>query len=737
MPSPDSDGGRLRRTGYRSLIAGLLAASSLAALAAPPRIGLALSGGGARGAAHIGVLEVLEELRVPVDCIAGTSMGAIVGGAYAGGVSPRTMRQRVQDIDWDDVFTDRTPRDYVPPRRKQIDQRYLPGLELGLKDGHIEIARGVITGQKLDTLMNRLTSDTVEDREISSLPMPFRAVATDLVTGERVVFKDGSLAAAVRSSMSVPGAVSPGAQGGRQLVDGGLTDNLPIDVARDTCADVVIAVDVGTPLSPEASLTSPLAVTNQMIGILIGQNVAAQLATLRHDDVLLRPEIPIANTDFDRQAEAIEAGRKAALAVADTLKQYALPPAAYAAWQTRMRVPAGEAPRLDEIRIAGLDRTNPDGVQRQLSVPLGQPLDQDRLSDDLLRVYATGDYERVDYDIRRIDGHNRLDIWPVEKSWGPDYLRFGLYLQSDFERSSSFNLRAAYHRTWLNERGGEWLSEAQIGRDQRLSTEFYQPIDRARRWFIAPSLSWRQWLRDLYVDDAAVAEYQARETLAEVDLGVQPDLSSELRLGLFRSRASARSVLGVSPLPSLRADSAGVRLRYLRDTLDRAFAPSDGSRFAIDFKRVLPRFGSQTDYGKLEVDWTRAWRFGRHTLLAEGMFGRGYSGDIPGYDQFTLGGLFRLSGYAPDQLIGEGLAFGRLALQTEVARLPGGLGGPVYAGLSLEGGRLTRQPLSGRGGWILSGALYLGTETALGPLYLAWGRNQAGQDRFYLMLGQP
>ena len=150
MPSPDSDGGRLRRTGYRSLIAGLLAASSLAALAAPPRIGLALSGGGARGAAHIGVLEVLEELRVPVDCIAGTSMGAIVGGAYAGGVSPRTMRQRVQDIDWDDVFTDRTPRDYVPPRRKQIDQRYLPGLELGLKDGHIEIARGVITGQKLD-----------------------------------------------------------------------------------------------------------------------------------------------------------------------------------------------------------------------------------------------------------------------------------------------------------------------------------------------------------------------------------------------------------------------------------------------------------------------------------------------------------------------------------------------------------------------------------------------------------
>jgi len=441
-----------------------------------PKIGLVLGGGGARGAAHIGVLEELERLQVPVDCVAGTSFGALVAGAWAAGITPAEMRRAMAAQDWGAMFQDNPDYTALNPRQRRLLQRYWPGSEAGVGDGGVTYPPGAVSGQRIKLFINQLVRADRGERPIESLPMKLSIVATDLASGERVVFRQGSLTQAMRASMAVPGLVAPLALDGRLLVDGGLVDNLPVREVRERCgADVVIAVNVGSPLLPASEIGSLLSVSAQMVLLLTEQNVTHSLQTLGARDIYIRPVLDgIGAGDFARFEAAAARGRAAAAWAAYALAPHTLDAEAWRARQFALRGEREGAPRVDEIRIEGLARVQPEVVERHLTQPVGAPLDTAALNRDLLRAYGDGWYEGVDYSL--VTQHERriLRIAPAEKSWGPDYLRFALNFDSTLNQGSSYILRAVYQRTWLNRLGGEALVSAEVGSRQALEDELLE-----------------------------------------------------------------------------------------------------------------------------------------------------------------------------------------------------------------------------------------------------------------------
>jgi NTE family protein len=427
------------------LVAAVLLCLAFAAEAdARPRVCLVLSGGGARGAAHIGVLKVLEELRVPIDCIAGTSMGSLVGGAYASGMSTDEMERLIAQVSTDLLFKEKPPRQDQDIRRKLDDRSNLFGIEVGLRGSELLFPKGVVSGVQLETVLRAL-SKVAGFRKFDELPIPFRAIATDLVTGQAVVFSEGELANVMRASMSVPAAIAPAVIEGRMLVDGGLTNNLPVDVARRMGADIVVAVNLGTPLLKREELTSVLGVTGQMINILTEQNVQASLASLKPTDVLIEPALgDFSAGNFDDLPKTVPIGEAAARAMQTKLAVLSVPPEQYAALRTRQMRPVPPDLRpVDEIRFTAMSRVNAATLENRLETRPGEPLDQQALDRDMRRLYGTGDFEHVDYRVIEEAGRRVLNIDAVEKSWGPNYLRFGLGLGSDFSGDAFFNAAAS------------------------------------------------------------------------------------------------------------------------------------------------------------------------------------------------------------------------------------------------------------------------------------------------------
>ena len=259
-------------------------------VSARPKIGLVLGGGGARGAAHIGVIKVLEEMKVPVDYVAGTSMGALIGGFYSAGMTSEQLQTTVLGIDWNELFDDNTPRSEEPYRRKRDDDLALFAPKVGIGKDSSLLPKGAISGQKISFLFERLASDRARVAHFDDLPIPYRAVAADILTGDKVVLGEGNLALAMRSSMSIPGVFDPVVFGDHLLVDGGIVDNVPVDVARDMGADVMIVVSVGSPLATRDQLDTLVSVTGQLTGIMINKNAQQQIATMGSHDVLIVPE---------------------------------------------------------------------------------------------------------------------------------------------------------------------------------------------------------------------------------------------------------------------------------------------------------------------------------------------------------------------------------------------------------------------------------------------------------------
>jgi NTE family protein len=704
-----------------------------------PRIGLALSGGGARGIAHIGVLKVLEEMRVPVHCVTGTSMGAIVGGAYSAGTTAAGLEEFVRKANWDDLFRDRPPRAEISTRRKIDEYKPLFAPEYGLKSSGLVLPKGVLAGVSIHGFFRLLTQQAVEIGDFDKLPIPFRAVAANIETGEAVVISKGSLSRALRASMSVPGALAPVEIDGRLLVDGGIANNLPIDEARKLCADVIIAVNISTPALKREEITSALTTGTQLINFLGKANVERQLASLGQRDVLIAPDLgDISSGSFERSADAVRIGEAAARGLAESLRRYSLPPAQYEALRRRQITERAPIGTVDEIRFEGLQRTNPQVLAALVESKPGEPLTEEMVSADLRRIYGRGDFESVDYHIQQEPGRRVLVIQPREKEWGPDYLRFGLSLATDFQGENTFNILAQFRRTWLNRLGGEWLSEVQVGQRTFFFTEFLQPVEERGRYFVAPHFKIGQELRAVFSGDDRVGEYQTKETRAGLDAGAYLSSWGEARLGAVWRSVDAHPETGPSLLPEVKETTAGFRGVFLVDQLDNPWFARSGFRISSTAYAADEGIGSDRTYQRLAGELTAVKSWNAHTVNFNMSGGTDFNSDMPAYETFSLGGPLRLSGYRIDQFAGRRFTFGRLMYYNRAVALPDILGSGVFIGGSLEAGRMQSSndgnPFPGT---ILSGSVFLAASTFAGPAYFGFGLGENGHYSLYLLLGVP
>jgi len=706
-----------------------------------PRIGLVLSGGGARGAAHVGVLKVLEEMRIPIAAVAGTSMGALVGGAYASDVTVERLEEELISADWDNLFVDEPPRADWPMRRKDDTEQPTWDFTVGVSAGRVTLPKGAVAGQKIELFFADLLKGGELVENFDELPIPFRAVATDLENGDMRVFAHGSLPTAMRASMSLPGFFAPIEIDERLYVDGALVRNLPVDVARRMGVDLVVAVNVGGTYLPRDQLETVVGVMGQVVAILTEQNVKRSLAQIDPSrDVLITPDLgDIGSGDFKRAADAIAAGERAARSAAPVLSRLSVDPAAYAAWrESQPSLPLAED-KVDEVRIVGVDRINSALFESLIENQEGKTLDRGRLESDIQDLYGRGDFERISYRVDRASGRNLLIVDALEKSWGPGYLSFGLGFRTDFVGDNRFGLRGTYRRTWLNALGGEWLTSVQIGNELDLFSELYQPLRLDRAGFVAPYLHVERSPISVFDGSQRVARYDVTRSSIGLDLGSTLfGERAELRVGALLANARTELDTGQPPLPEGTINESGLRAKFRWDTLDSRYVPRSGTLLALDLFSPQSALGAGSSYNRLSASWTGATSFGKNTLAGRARLGSSFGVDMPYYDQFTLGGFQELSGYANEQFRGNQVAFGGLIYYRQLASLKPPLGRGVYLGGSLEVGAIgdtidfLTEPKTRFGS-----SIFLGADTWLGPTYLGLGVGGDGDATGYFLLGRP
>ena len=720
------------------------------------RTGLVLSGGGARGAAHVGVLRELEAAHVRIDAIAGTSMGAVVGGLYASGVPLDDIETLFRSTDWEEAFRDRAPRSDLGFRRKQDDREFLVRVPLGLRGTRLVLPQGLVQGQKLLATLRRMTLPVAGVTEFDQLPIPFRAMATDIVTGEGVALQRGDLAQSLRASLSAPAVFAPVELDGRLLVDGGLTANLPVDLARQMGVDRLIVVDVSFPLVPRSSLGSALELSNQAITVLMAKETQRARDSLGLQDLLIVPQLgEFGSTDFQRLGVAIDQGAAAARAQRAELSRYAV---AAEEWQTvaqarreRRTVPAVGAPALAFVTVEASTPLQRRWLEAALAPEQGRPFAPERVERRVAKAYGRDVFETVDWRLVKADtGAAGLQVVGRGKSWGPNFLTFGLDLQDDFAGNNSVNAGARLLATELNTYGAEWRTDFQFGEAPRLASVFHQPLGLSSPWFVAPRVLLESRNVPVMAGGERVAEFRVRERLEGFDVGREFGLCCELRFGVQRAVGSLRLRVGelTGLPPGAPALDATGRAEYVRrdwfgrftfDGLDNVHFPREGGYFSTEWTGSRARAAADGGSDRVELSGLRAWSAGRHTLVLGLDAGSTVSAPSGAVDRlFQLGGFLRLSGLPAGSVSGAHYALGRAVLLRKIGR--GGNGFfdvPAWVGLSLEAGNVwaTRREAA-FGGLRKDAALFLGLDTGLGPLYVGGGLDEDGNSAWYLFLGR-
>lgn len=730
----------------------LVLLSSLPVQAAAPRVGLVLGGGGARGFAHLGVLEELERLHVPISCIAGTSAGALIGGLYASGMSVDEMKKTFAATDWDALLAGGSRRVDVPFQRKRDDYNNYIDMTLGvdLKSG-IKVPRSAINSQAIDLFIRQLTRSRSLD-SFDQLPVPFRAVATDLETGEAVVFDRGELATALRSSMAVPGVFDLVETDGRLLVDGMLARNLPVSEAK-SCADVLIVVDVGAPLLKKDEIRSMLDVLNQTTNLVTAANVREQMRLLGPRDIVIRPNLgDYSPGDFRDYSKAMEQGRQAAAGLRDKLATLSQPQQDYLAWQQRMvRIPE---PTVERVEVAGNYRyVNPRVLTERLEVK--EPAQtESELQGKISRLFAEEDYERIAYTLDERDGETVATVNPEERSIGPNYLRFGLTMKGATGEDSSFSMLVGHTRTWINSAGAMWNNQLRLGQEVRLTSEFQQPFSASSPWFGVAGVTASREPVPLYdFDHNRISDIDMRSYGAALGLGLRLGRYGEARSSVFFGQ---REMSDWSGLPVIGAAGGkelekvvGARLSVVVDQLDRPRWPRSGYIASAEYTkaRSLPgadesEAGVMHSGGKVSASYVKT--LGEVTMRLSGSYIQPLNDSS---DFARAGGFLSLSGFRSGELLStEPMTQLRLMSYWRVASLPPMLGSGVYLGGSLEAVRVKDRLVIPYGmdeenvemlrpGWLYGGSLFAAADTLIGPLFLGLGYSAKGKAIGYFYLG--
>lgn len=703
-----------------------------------PKIGLALSGGGARGAAHVGVLKVLEEMQIPIDYVAGTSMGSIVGGLYASGMTPEEIESALANMDWDHIFSDKPLRQDRSFRRKRDDDLYLVKAKPGITDeGELKFPTGAIQGQKFLLAMRELTLPLSAVRDFDQLPIPFRALATDIGDGSSVVLKSGDLATAMRASMAVPVAFAATRIDGRLLVDGGITNNLPIDIARSMGADIVIAIDISTPHAPAEEVDNLLKITGQLTSIMTRSNVERQIATLADRDILIVPPLgDLSSADFDRSADAIAIGREAALAQRGELARLSVPDDTYrqllAARSTR---PSSSPPVVDFVRIENNSTVEDAMIRDRLRQTIGEPLDRQQLESDIGRIYGLELFEAVSYQVIEERGETGLLVSARARSWGPNYLQFGLEMSADMDGDDKYNLGFGYLRTGINALNGEIRLAAQLGSEPLIVGELYQPLDTLSRYFVNPKIGYGARNVNVFDGDDQLAEFRVREAQLDLALGREFSVYGEGRLGYRFRTGDVKLRTGTPGWEEVDYDTGSAYLRLAVDRLDNYNFPERGGLALLQYELAREGLGGDSDFDQIQAIGNSFTNFGNgHVVGLGGRISTTHNGSAAIQNRYRLGGFLNLSGHVEDSLSGQQAA-AVTALYYRSFKPLSFLS--WYIGGSLEYGGVWEESDDIFSDGIAAGSIFLGADTPIGPAYFGYGHAEGGQNAVFFYLGRP
>lgn len=704
-----------------------------------PRIGLALGGGGARGIAHVRILKKMEELRIPVDCIAGTSMGALIGALYATGKDAAEIEALLQTIEWKALFTDTIPRRERSLRRKDEDATRLATLGVGFQGGGkgLKVAPGFSEGESLIAFFERETGSGRISGDFDELPIPFRAVATDINSGQHVVLDHGSLPMAMRASMSLPGIFRPVEIEGKILVDGGLADQVPIDVVRQMGADRVIAVDVGTPLRVLDRDASLVDVLDQMSGFLTTGSAARQLATLTPADVLITPDLTgkVATGDFEKAPLALQIGQAAADAASGPLASFSVTPAQYRQFEARHEFVKFEAPMVSSIRFANHTDYADEVLLSYLPVKVGERLDAEAMREGIIEAYGLGTLSSITYDVTGEGDAAQVGITAYPKPHGPGYVQAGLTLSDDLQGNHESNLRAALLFSPISPYGAEGRILLQLGSEPALTGEYYHPFDFRSR-YVANIKGGYQTANFNVFDGFGNKIQRYRAERFGLGASIDRNFSNAMRIsfGLERYRGAARLEVGDPSNPDTHFDDGAALVRAEVDTIDSLYFPRSGFLMQLGYRMSREGLGADTDFDQLDFDAIGARSFGSHAVQLGARYHTTTSGIAPVQSLYRLGGRWRLAGFQHNQLTGQDYAVALLGYSYQLGTV---LGRSAQVGATLEYGNAWQQRDDiDLGDGIFNGSLFIGFDSWIGPLIFGYGMKEGGDSVLFIELGQ-
>lgn len=702
-----------------------------------PRIGLVLGGGGARGFAHVSVIKELERLQIPVDCIAGTSAGALVGGFYASGMSAAEIETLVTTIDWRNALKDSLTRPERSFRRKRDDDLSLIAAKPGLSRSGVKLASGLLTGESIQLLLERVTLPVAKIEDFNQLPIPFRAVATDINTGEAVVIDHGNLGEAMRASMSIPGMFRPVRLDNHLLVDGGIANQLPVDVMQAMGADIIIAVDVGTPLATLDEGASVLAFAEQVTSLITVSNTAESIGLLRSSDILIQPAFDnkVLTGDFDKVTDAMVIGQEALLPLEAKL-------AALGVAEIDSKKPvahilsAQDKLIIDFVRLDNQSKYSDALLLARLDIRIGQPLNLTRLEDNILHIYGMDTLDKVSYDVVEEKGRTGMVIHVVPHRYGPNYLETGLSLYSNFTGDFLTNLQIGALRAPINPLGGEARILLQLGSEPGISAEIYQPLDIRGRYFVGAKLIYETPHLTLFGNDAnRTAIYQVPTLGLDTTIGREFGNYGALAISLRRHTGSNDLLVGTPALATDNFQTGEMSWSLAYDRLDSFALPRNGGYLALGQTYSRQGFGADTNFDQLNFDAIYSHAIGPHAISAGLRYHQTTNGDTPFQSFYRLGGLTRFVGYRPNELVSPNYALAFAGYSYELGRI---LTRPMLLGSTVEYGEVWGQtPESEDRRGELNASVYFGFDSWLGRLLFGYGARENGDGTVFLELGRP
>ena len=702
-----------------------------------PRIGLALSGGGALGLVEIGVIKWMEEKQIPVDRIAGTSMGAIIGSMYASGMSPQEIEAFARKINWDQAFLPEPPYDEISYRRKQDRRDFTVAAPLGLKKG-LRGPNGLNSGQAAGLLLDRIAFSNFGVTNFDDLPIPFRCVATDMQNGDAVVLSEGSLGQSVRASMAIPGIFTPVELNGRILADGGMVQNIPVETVKAMNSDVVIAIELHYPPGDVGQLGTLTGVLSRAIDVMITQNEHHSLALA---DAKVRVDMKgFTINDYDRLDDLVKLGYDAAASQSDTLLTYAIKDADE--WKrylserdARKRQPVK---RVEKIEVTGADPDTAKRIAKRLQKDTGGPLQLPKLENQLTQIAGQGQFDRLGYEGFLQNGIPSIRVTAHEKTYGPPFVDLAVNVEGS--GVAAFDFSAGTRITFMDllHRGGEWRNDLLFGSSNLAATEYYQPILQSR-FFVAPYAFASKFARNSFQGLTRVAVFGDERAGGGFDIGYNSGRRSEFRLGYELFDGKLAPLIGATGLPIVHGSTGQFRARYVWDGQDSPSVPSRGTRAIVTLSRVLQSPALPDPVTQLDIETSNFFAIGSKTSLFMAISGgTTFKGTAGPFQVFELGGPFRLGAYLPDEFLGNHYAYASFGFRRELYKLPQFVGKKIYWGGWYESGTAFGGQTDQAGPVVVRGSFNLGViaDTIVGPIALAGSVSPTGQSRVNFSIGR-